>query len=70
MPVLGQVLQFFIFPICFQFVLFQARVKDADFVRIGWGAKGSTDSSMPLGLIAGGMSDGSVLFWNAKNIIE
>eukprot|EP00474_Spongospora_subterranea_P008637 CRZ09095.1 hypothetical protein [Spongospora subterranea] len=48
----------------------QARVKDADFVRIGWGAKGSSDSSMPLGLIAGGMSDGSVLLWNANAILE
>lgn len=46
----------------------QAKVKDVDFVRLGWGKKGSSDGSY--GLIAGGMSDGSVLFWNARDLIE
>ncbi|CEO99623.1 hypothetical protein PBRA_007356, partial [Plasmodiophora brassicae] len=49
-------------------LLGQAKVKDVDFVRLGWGKKGSSDGSY--GLIAGGMSDGSVLFWNARDLIE
>jgi hypothetical protein len=34
------------------------------FHKLAWGAKGMDDGSLPLGLLAGGMSDGSINLWN------
>ena len=36
------------------------------FHKLAWGAKGMDDGTLPLGLLAGGMSDGAINLWNPQ----
>ena len=40
------------------------------FHKLAWGNKGTDDGMYPMGIIAGGMSDGSVNLWNPDAIIK
>jgi WD40 repeat protein len=40
------------------------------FHAIAWGSKGIQDSSLPCGLIAGGMSSGALSIWDAASIVR
>lgn len=40
------------------------------FHSVAWGAKGIEDGSMPYGIVAGGMSDGSINIWNVNSILN
>ena len=39
------------------------------FTSLSWGLQGSTQESTPLGIIAGGMEDGTISLWNPYSII-
>lgn len=40
------------------------------FHRLAWGTKGIETQQFPYGLIAGGMTDGSVGFWNPAAVLR
>ena len=48
----------------------RALVQDSTFERIAWGSKGIADQTHDLGMIAGGMSDGAILLWDAQKIMQ
>eukprot|EP01083_Nonionella_stella_P045693 122579_1 len=40
------------------------------FKKLSWGCKGIAEGSHPLGIIAGGMADGSLTLWDANSIVN
>eukprot|EP01084_Bolivina_argentea_P154154 268760_1 len=45
-------------------------ISKLSFQALSWGLQTTPTKTMPLGLIAGGMEDGSISFWNPYNLIN